>query len=172
MANQVRYNPDKYPRTEVRETVIRLRATNPELTLQQIGVKVGRSRERVRQILASEAIESRSTGYAKDRDLIPGPPCKHCGTPVSYVRTTAPKTHRVNGRYPTYCSSECRYNQYHSDLTCFYCQKIYRVRNSDKKQRLQYNQATYCSQSCRSNNYWAIAHGERPNTLGYTIVKH
>jgi hypothetical protein len=162
MVNQGRYNPNKYPRTEARRTIIRLRATNPEWTLNQIGIEVGCSRERVRQILTSEAMETRSIKYAEDKII---PLCKYCGTTLERTRTT--------GKYPTYCSSECRNNQYYQKVVCFHCGRICEIRKGELRQRMKINRTIYCSKSCRSNGYWAIVHNEIPNTLDYVIAnKH
>ena len=71
-----------------RQTVIDLRTTHPDWTLEQIGKMVERTRERVRQILVSEGLEQRSTKAVYSRlpaHLKKGKPCKKCGTPVPYV---------------------------------------------------------------------------------------
>lgn len=167
MASQIRYNTEKYPRSDSRKMIIGLRVTHPEWTLKQIGDKVGCSRERVRQILASEGMESRSTKavYTRQpRHLKKGPPCKHCGTPVPYTFYSKSRS----GRYPKYCSPICRVKYYHTDVTCSHCKKMFVLGKSQVKSRKERNKDLYCSHSCRSKVYWAIVKNERPNTFEYS----
>jgi len=115
-----------------RDIVIYLREQNPEMTLQEIGLHVGISKQRVGQILVSENLETRSTGKIP----IPMPNCKHCGTPLPT-------------RQRTYCTSKCQYPNGRTITRCHYCNKeinfmtaVYKARNS----RAKY---VHCSQKCR-----------------------
>jgi len=66
--------------TGSRTKVVELRTHHPHMTLIEIGEEVGVTRERVRQILVSENLETRSTA----RIPIPMPPCRRCGNFVPY----------------------------------------------------------------------------------------
>ena len=97
-------------RNEVmREHVIRIRIQNPCLTLQRIGDHVGLTRERVRQILASEDCETKA--YKKIKR------CFRCD-----------KVFTANKKY---CSSECylkdiaeQREKNNIEVSCSYCGKM------------------------------------------------
>jgi len=72
--------------------VVELRTHHPHMTLREIGEELGITRERVRQILTSENLETRSTA----RIPIPMPPCRRCGNFVPY-------------RKRIFCSSICQH---------------------------------------------------------------
>lgn len=154
-----------------RTMVIELRKANPDWTLNQIGLEVDRTRERVRQILVKAGIESRSAKAVYARQPIHlklGQPCKQCGTPVPYVIQTV-KGQPRSGSYPVYCSQICRSDYYRVDRACAYCKKIVTLRKSDAIRDLERNKALYCSHSCRSKEYWAIVKGEKSNILEYSL---
>jgi len=159
-----------------RQTVIDLRTTHPDWTLEQIGKMVERTRERVRQILVSEGLEQRSTKAVYSRlpaHLKKGKPCKKCGTPVPYVERSYKNGYK-GGSYLKYCSSDCRPKEEEVELTCFNCNNTYvlTVPQARSRQRRVDNgqyKATYCSHSCSVNAYWAVVRGETPNTFGYRL---
>ena len=112
--------------------VVELRKNNPSMTLMEIGTIAGVTRERVRQILKSENLETRSTG----RIPSPMPPCKQCGTPVS-------------NRRRTYCSPECQRPYGRTTTHCYYCQKEIVLMTSEYKGRVQRFNHLHCSRACR-----------------------
>jgi len=111
-----------------RARIIDYRVKHPELTLLEIGNRVGVSRERVRQVLTSEQLETKSL----KRQPPVFPKCKKCET-------------RVPTRNRIYCSDECKKTE--KTIPCAYCQKemsfrisIYNARNRSIKQ--------HCSREC------------------------
>ena len=171
MTYERKYN-ERYPRSEIREEIIWLRSTHPDWTLEQIGNEVGRTRERVRQVLLSENMEARSAKAAYARQPIhlkKGKPCKRCGTPVPYV------AYKQGGHYNIFCSKACAAQQ-HVELTCGYCEKVYELTTSQARSRNKRvttgrYKATYCSHSCSSRAYWDVAKRKTPNTLGFALTR-
>ena len=109
--------------------IIEYRTKYPEMTLLEIGNIVGVSRERVRQILSSEQLQTKS--LKRQPPIIPD--CKTCGNKV-------PTAKRI------YCSEECR-RPVKQILKCDYCKKemifapsLYNARNRAIK--------VHCSREC------------------------
>jgi len=118
-----------------RDLVAYLRETNPAMTLQEIGSHVGISRERVRQILVSEKLETRSSG----RQPLPMPECLYCGTLL-------PNRHR------RYCGPKCQYPNGRTIVYCQYCNKEINVMTSVYNSRMRRAKYIHCSRDCRDNN--------------------
>lgn len=78
---------------------IRLRQENPTWTLQQIGDVVGVSRERVRQVLKKNSIQT--------IHYIEKPYCKNCGNPAKPRRK--------------FCGPKCRYDYGQVEIVCIVC---------------------------------------------------
>ena len=118
-----------------RDIVTYLRETNPAMTLQEIGSHVGISRERVRQILVSEHLETRSTA----RIPIPMPPCRRCGNFVPY-------------RKRIFCSSICQHPTGRTIVMCHSCGKEISLMTSIYKTRQARAAHIHCSRTCRDNS--------------------
>ena len=162
------------------EWIISLRQENPDFTLLQIGERVGVTRERVRQVLKKNGLQTQSTAAAKHlipKHLRKGEPCLRCSTPVPWVDNLAVTKH-TNGRYyqrggyQRYCSDECR----RAPMTKYVCTNCgeekeltvsqYRAKLRRRAEGL-YSEAIYCSHSCKSLGYWKVAKGLKENTYGY-----
>ena len=66
---------------QLRHFVVTLRQQNPDMTLQQIATAVNRTRERVRQILVSEEMETRSAKRVESASR-PTPLSRVCNTEI------------------------------------------------------------------------------------------
>ena len=118
-----------------RDKVKEIREQHPEWTLNEIGEELGISRERVRQILRSENLETRSA----KRVPKPMPPCVRCGEPVPY-------------RKRIYCSPNCQRPNGRTTLHCHYCNKPVEVMSSIAKSRNSRYKFFHCSRECRNNS--------------------
>ena len=119
---------------ENRDIVTYLRRTSPDMTLQEIGSHVGISRERVRQILVSEQLETRSRGR-----YLPLPVCLYCGTSLP-------------NRQRKYCDSKCQYPNGKTTVYCNYCNKEMIFMTSVYLSRTSRAKYIHCSRSCRDNH--------------------
>jgi len=141
---------------QLRHFVVTLRQQNPDMTLQQIATAVNRTRERVRQILVSEEMETRSAKRVESASR-PTPLCRVCNTEI--IRP--PSRHRR-----AYCDECIRTKIWRVDMglrkrripridvPCAYCTKIVNMRETlYKRNKAQKN--FYCSKSCRSKGMWA-----------------
>ena len=117
-----------------REVVKYLRNNHPEITLQEIGSHVGISRERVRQILSSANLETRSSGRR-----LPMPNCRYCGT-------------LLPNRRRTYCDSKCQYPNGKTTTYCHYCNKEIVLMTSIYTSRQFRSKYIHCSRECRDNS--------------------
>lgn len=118
-----------------RDDIVRLRTTYPEMTLSDIGGELGLSRERVRQILVQENLETRSTG----RIPIPMPTCKMCNN-------------LVPTRKHTYCSPKCQRPNGRTTTRCYGCNKEITLMTSQYKARTQKALHVHCSRACRDES--------------------
>jgi hypothetical protein len=118
-----------------RDRVISLRKSNPDMTLIEIGNEIGITKERVRQILASEHLETRST----NRIPAPMPLCKQCGMPVPY-------------RKRIFCSAICHRPASRVTVNCHYCGKEMSLMASVYKSRSDSSKYIHCSRTCRDNS--------------------
>ena len=142
---------------QVRREIVTLRKENPEITLRQIGELVNRTRERVRQILVSENIETRSSKRVEN-DSRPTPICRICHQEIiSPLKTTH---NRV------YCD-ECVSNHLSQidtglrrrripqiDISCAYCNTVMTMRETLYKRQQHKYKNIFCSSSCRSRYTW------------------
>ena len=120
--------------TGSRTRVVELRTHHPHMTLIEIGDEVGVTRERVRQILVSENLETRSTA----RIPIPMPPCRRCGNPVPY-------------RKRIFCSAICQRPTGRTIVNCNYCGKEISLMTSTYKTRHARAAHIHRSRTCRDN---------------------
>jgi len=118
-----------------REVVKYLRNNHPEITLQEIGSHVGISRERVRQLLSSEKLETRSSG----RQPVPMPNCQYCGTSLPHRRRR-------------YCGPKCQYPNGKVTTYCHYCNKEIILMTSVYNSRQFRSKYIHCSRYCRDNS--------------------
>ena len=118
-----------------RDRVIALRKHNPDMTLIEIGNEIGITRERVRQILVSEQLETRSTSQIPR----PMPLCKRCGISVPYRRRT-------------FCSAICQHPAGRVVVNCRYCGKEISLMASIYKSRSDRSKYIHCSRTCRDNS--------------------
>ena len=119
--------------TPSRDKAIELRKHHPEMTLQAIGTELGISRERVRQILTSENLETRSVGRIPE----PMPLCRTCNNPVPIRR-------RI------YCSSECQRPYGKTTVNCHFCNTEITLMTSQYNARTSRNVHIHCSRECRN----------------------
>ena len=115
--------------------VVELRTHHPHMTLREIGEELGITRERVRQILTSEKLETRSTA----RIPIPMPSCKRCGNPVPY-------------RKRLFCSRICQRPTGRTIVMCHSCGKEISLMTSIYKTRHARAAHIHCSRTCRDNS--------------------
>ena len=94
--------------TSNRATVVKLRKEQPNMTLQEMGEQIGISRERVRQILVSENLSTRSIKEVERRTFKPLPRCESCNLP----------TKAYNRKY---CSNNCRFPNGWTTFACYRC---------------------------------------------------
>ena len=118
--------------TYSRDRVIEFRQNHPDMTLSEIGIETGVSKQRVSQILASENLETRST----QRIPLPMPPCKRCGVPVPY-------------RKRIYCSPQCQRPTGKTYINCYRCNKEITLMTSVYKSRQERAARVHCSRQCR-----------------------
>ena len=121
--------------TYSRDRVIEFRQKHPNMTLSEIGIEIGISKQRVSQILASEKLETRSLQNIP----LPMPLCKRCGTPVPY-------------RKRIYCSPICQRPTGRTIITCNYCGKEVSMMTSVYKTRMISTKYIHCSRICRDNH--------------------
>lgn len=111
-----------------REQVKELRAKYPCYTLQSLANIAGVSKERVRQILASENLDTRHVAAY----------CRYCNAPL------------VN-KSNDYCSPECQYKDTHIQISCSECGKLFWV----YKSKFKYEEIKrgrkfwFCSNDCK-----------------------
>lgn len=120
--------------TGVREDVINIRRSNPCATLQGIADKVGVSRERIRQILESERLQTKH--YKQKYDCLN---CHNIFTPKSSKRGLR------------FCSVKCKYEYTHPLIICDNCGILFRksasyIRRESKS--IRYKGNNYCSRKC------------------------
>ena len=142
---------------QLKHDIITLRQENPVMTLQQIAMTVNRTKERVRQILVSAGIETRSAKRIESASR-PTPICRTCNKEV-----------RMNEkRYKrTYCDECISTKIWHIDMglrrrripridiPCAYCNKTITMRETLYKRQQIRHKNLYCSKSCRSKGLWA-----------------
>ena len=120
--------------TGARERIIDYRKNHPYMTLEAIGTNVGVTKERVRQILHSENLETRSVPRIPD----PMPGCRACGKPVNYRR-------RI------FCSSECQFPLGKTHTNCHHCNTEITLMTSVYNSRMRRAKFIHFSRPCRDN---------------------
>ena len=139
---------------EKTNAIVTMRVANPELTLQEIGTYFNLTRERIRQILVSANVETRSS----HRIEILTRPYPVCVTPK--CENTVPRRGRQ------YCISCLENGTWIQDMglrrrripqvtvQCNRCNKDISMRETLlNRQRSRYKNM-YCSQKCRSTHVW------------------
>jgi len=144
-----------------RQNVITLRQENPAMTLQHIAITVNRTRERVRQILVSENMETRSAKRVESANR-PSTLCRLCNTEIiigTINKKRTPPTRK-------YCDNCINNNFWHIDIglrkrriprvyiPCCHCNTIIDIRKTlyESHQRIYKN--LFCSTHCRSKHLW------------------
>ena len=133
-----------------RENVVASKAKNPCFTLQQIADECGGiSRERARQILKSEGLNTRSIKYHKTYI------CNYCKKEFEGYR----KLPRM------FCSMECRKNYNRVEIICDGCGILFERKVSEVVRDFSgYSYGhSFCSRECMTN--WRIRTGFYGNTL-------
>ena len=131
--------------TPNRELIIQLRKAHPDMHLQSMEEKVGLTKERVRQILVSENLSTRSVKEVERREFKPLPRCITCNLPTKkYDRK--------------HCSIECtikaRWPNSSTTFSCYRCGKKKTISTSQYKKRVQNYNHIHCSKSCSAKTYW------------------
>ena len=124
----------------VREHAIKLREKSPCMTLQAIGDKCGVSKERVRQILQSEGMET------KHLDTKTKYYCSRCGK-----RIKGTSTRKDGTKVPRQLCQNCYDEWHHTKVTCSVCGKEFEMRTGVLMTRLRRSKSKQiiCSSACR-----------------------
>ena len=130
-----------YGQGSKRLEVIYLRENFPELTLRKIGEKVDLTRERVRQILTTTNLSTKSLA----RIPTPLPLCATCNQTLSNKRLK-------------FCSQKCQHPNGRTTFQCSGCETFKTILTSSYKARVKRNSKMYCSRSCRDQ----ARHKEKP----------
>ena len=146
---------------QLKHDIITLRQENPVMTLQQIAMTVNRTKERVRQILVSENLETRSAKRVENANR-PNAFCRLCNTEI-ITGTINNKRIPPTRKYCDNCVSSRiwtidrgirsrRIPRVH--IPCCYCNAIIDMRKTlyESHQRLYKN--LFCSTSCRTKHLW------------------
>jgi len=124
----------------VREHAIKLREKSPCMTLQAIGDKCGVSKERVRQILQSERMET------KHLDTKTKYYCSRCGK-----RIVDTSTRKDGTKLPRKLCKNCYDEWHHVKVTCSVCGKEFEIKTGVLMARLKRSKSKkiICSAGCR-----------------------
>ena len=112
-----------------KQDIINSRLHNPCATLQQIGDKYGITRERVRQILESENL---NTTHWKQKYK-----CLQCGEIIERSRSKS------------FCSKDCQYNYSYPLIECCICKKLVRRNQGQLYRHDRQNKHYFCSKKCK-----------------------
>jgi len=121
-----------YKQASKRLEVIALRKKFSELTLREIGEKVGLTRERIRQILIDANLNTKS--LARMSTLLPL--CATCNKTLPNKRLK-------------FCSQTCQYPNGRTTFQCATCGIYQTVMTSIYKARIRRNSKIHCSRTCR-----------------------
>jgi DNA-directed RNA polymerase subunit RPC12/RpoP len=137
----------------VREHAIKLREKSPCMTLQAIGDKCGVSKERVRQILQSEGMET------KHLDTKTKYYCSRCGK-----RIKGTSTRKDGTKVPRQLCQNCYDEWHHTKVTCSVCGKEFEMRTGVLMTRLRRSKSKQiiCSSACRGKAKCKYDHLFRP----------
>ena len=124
----------------VRNHVIKLRQKSPCMTLQAIGEKCGVTKERVRQILQSEEMET------KHIDTKTKYYCSRCGK-----RIVDTSTRKDGTKLPRKLCKNCYDEWHHVKVTCSVCGKEFEIKTGVLMARLRRSKSKkiICSAVCR-----------------------
>jgi len=141
---------------DLRNEIVILRKENPGMTLREIGELVHRTRERVRQILSSEDVETRSAKRVENANR-PNPICRVCHKEFTAIKDKKKKV------YCRECMSNGAWNVDMGlrrrripriDVPCTYCSTIVNIRETLYKRKQKKHKNLFCSSSCRSLFTW------------------
>ena len=117
------------------ERVAKIRQKNPCATLEEVGQRVGVTRERVRQLLKAQGLPTMS--YRPSRLF----ECLNCG--ASFPNRQGPKYQ------PKYCSRSCAHEHRVITLACLQCGSLFKRRETYILPRSRYkNPGMFCSTDC------------------------
>ena len=140
--------------TPLKDAIVQTKINNPEFTLREIGEKFNLSRERIRQILVSVNMETRSA----KRVEIANTPLPICMMPECENRVShRPRTYCVvcveNGSWKTHMGIRRRRIP-QITIQCDYCSKDITMRETLYQRQRSRHKNTFCSQKCRSRHVW------------------
>ncbi len=131
----------------MREQVKAIRTANPCAVLQKIGDKVGLSRERVRQILKSEGLQ---TIHYKQTYV-----CLNC------QKEFLPACYSASKKW---CSRNCKHEYTHPLVECDNCHELFRRVRGQLCQPTMKHTHYFCSKFCHGKyagtHYGFVAHPE------------
>lgn len=132
-------NPDSHKIKQRTQDIVSMRIKNPCATLKQIGDKFGITRERVRQILNKNKLDTHHLCYPKHR-------CNNCGKPTN---------HKL------FCSKKCKLEFSKATLICDQCGITFERRVYNMKGNIIRNHSknTFCSRRCLG--LWMFDHAKR-----------
>ena len=141
-----------------RKSIAKMRKQFPCYTLQQIGDEFGIGRERVRQVLNLESVETRSL-----QRLTTGKKCQRCGDIIS------------ERQRKDYCS-KCRYELHHVQIVCDQCGKLFWRKASlvlvYPNRKMEHNHF-FCDRVCfgkwtgKKNGF-----GKNPNNINHSLSRN
>mgnify|MGYP005812138595 FL=1 len=124
-----------YGQSSKRLEIIYLRENFPELTLREIGEKVELTRERVRQILTTANLATKSLA----RISTPLPLCATCNKTLAHKRLK-------------FCNQKCQFPNGKTTFQCSTCGMFKTVMTSAYRRISQKNSKIYCSRICRGRS--------------------
>jgi len=124
-----------YGQSSKRLEIIYLRENFPELTLREIGEKVELTRERVRQILTTANLATKSLA----RISTPLPLCATCNKTLAHKRLK-------------FCNQKCQFPNGKTTFQCSTCGMFKTVMTSVYRRISQKNSKIYCSRICRGRS--------------------
>ena len=131
--------------TSNRELIVQLRKGHPDMTLKIMAEMVGLTKERVRKILVSENLSTRSVKEVERREFKPLPRCVTCNLP----------TKKYNRKHCSIeCASKTRWPNSSTTFACYRCGKKTTIATSQYKKRVQHYNHMHCSKSCSTKTYW------------------
>jgi hypothetical protein len=138
--------------------VLALRAVNPCATMTEIGLAVGLSRERVRQILKRGGVRTASVGSDGAPRMYR---CQECGSEF-----------QSQARPRVFCSKQCRRNNRSLELVCAEetCGRTFRrtlaLINAHQRRGLDNTKRAFCGKAC-AGRHVGKNHGQRNVTAAW-----
>ena len=132
------------------QATINYRNHYPDMTLEEIGINVGLTKQRVSQILTKANVETRSL----KKIPAPFPNCQTCGKPVSHLQQIDALTshQKASVRRRLFCSTACQFPQGKTSTNCHYCNKELIFMTSVYNTRLRRSRFIHCSRACRDSS--------------------